>query len=1211
MNDDRQSTASGLARPVGSLEERYTTREGWVYMTGIQALVRLPLQQRLRDAAAGLNTGGYVSGYRGSPLGRYDMELWAAQQRLAENNVVFRPAVNEDLAATAIWGAQYVGVFPGAKVDGVFGIWYGKGPGVDRSGDPLRHANLAGSGRLGGVLALAGDDHGAKSSTVANYSDLNFVAVGIPLLYPGNAQELLDYGLHGIAMSRYSGCWSAMKVVTDVVEGGGSVYVSPDAPAIVMPAEPDDLPAAPGGVHARPIDGALPQEDRLYHHKLHRVLAYARANGLNRISGAGQGARLGIVAAGKAWQDVQQAFVALGLDAERLQALGIRTLKVGLVWPLEPEGVRAFAQGLQTILVVEEKRPLLEDQLRNLLYGQPEAPRIVGKFLEGPFFAPERGEAVFPNAGEIHPGLVMAALRRLLATPDGGCLLHQPDPGPAQIQERARGAVPVRAPSFCSGCPHGRSTQLPDGSRALAGIGCHTMAMFREPTKTTTVSHMGGEGAMWLGQQPFTTEKHVFANMGDGTYFHSGFLALRQAVAAHVPITYKLLHNGFVSMTGGQPIDGELSIPGTLTQLAAEGVRRLALVSDDPTKWQGVTLPAGTTVHHRTELDAVQRELREFPDVSVLLYDQPCATERRRLRKRGRWSDPDQRVFINSAVCEGCGDCGTVTGCMSIEPLETDFGRKRRINQSSCNKDFSCVEGFCPSFVTVQGAKVRRQGVSETRVADPLESIRAAGEQHFPNLSDPVIPKLERSFSLLVAGIGGTGVVTIGQTLAVAAHLDGLYSSNLDVTGLAQKYGAVLSHVKFAPEAELLHATRVANGEADSLIGCDLIVAAGDETTSKLRTGSGGVVCTDMVPTADFARNPDWNPDAEGLAARLAEQLGERGLAFEALRLSAALMGDSITANMMLLGAAWQRGLVPLSLGAIDRAIELNGVAVAQNRTAFLWGRRAAHDLEAVERIAVGATGGASQVVRFEPRRHESLQALVAKRSAFLTQYQDAAWAARYGAMIERIASSSKGTASQSATAASLSIEHQAGGTGDALARAAARGLFKLMAHKDEWEVARLYARPEFRAELEKAFEGELKLRFHVAGGPFGRRDRVSGRLHKREVGAWLMTAFRLMAPLRVLRGSLLDPWRNGAERQLARHLLAQYEQDLERLMREVNPERRALAVQIASWPDRIRGYGHVREAHAERVRSEREALWAQWEARVPDARPEQVVSQP
>ncbi|MFZ9406080.1 MAG: indolepyruvate ferredoxin oxidoreductase family protein [Burkholderiaceae bacterium] len=1157
-----------LARPIDSLDQRYDTERGWVYMTGVQALVRLPLQQRMRDAAAGLDTGGYVSGYRGSPLGRYDMELWAAKDRLAAHNVVFRPAVNEDLAATAIWGAQYVGVFPGAKVDGVFGIWYGKGPGVDRSGDPFRHANLAGSGRHGGVLALAGDDHGAKSSTVANYSDLNFVAVGIPLLYPGNAQELLDFGLHGIAMSRYSGCWSAMKVVTDVVEGGGSVHVSPDSPAITVPAEPEGLPPAAGGVHARPIDAPVPQEERLYHHKLHRVLAYARANGLNRIGGAGSGARLGILAAGKAWQDVQQALASLGLNENGLQDLGIRTFKVGLVWPLEPEGLREFAHGLQTILVVEEKRPLLEDQVRNLLYGRPQAPRIVGKFLEGAYFSPERGEAVFPNAGEIHPGLVLAALRRLLATEDGACLLHQP--ASSSSPSATRPPAPLRAPSFCSGCPHGRSTRLPEGSRALAGIGCHTMAMFQNPTTTTTVSHMGGEGAMWLGQQPFTTEQHVFANMGDGTYFHSGFLALRQAVAAHVPITYKLLYNGFVSMTGGQPIDGELSIPGTLAELSAEGVRRLALVTDEPAKWEGVSLPAGTTVHHRSELEAVQRSLREYPDVSVLLYDQPCATERRRLRKRGRWSDPDRRVFINSAVCEGCGDCGTITGCMSIEPLETPFGRKRRINQSSCNKDFSCVEGFCPSFVTVEGARPRRQTAA---VADPVAAMRAAGDAAFATLPDPVIAPADQAFSLLVAGIGGTGVVTIGQTLAVAAHLDGLYSSNLDVTGLAQKYGAVLSHVKFAPRPDLLHATRVAMGEADCLIGCDLIVSAGEDTLARLREGAGGVVCTDMVPTSEFARNPDWNPDAEGLADLLAQRLGARGLAFEALRLSAALMGDSILANMMLLGAAWQNGLVPLSLQAIHRAIELNGVALESNRQAFLWGRRAAQDLPTVERIALGAMSG-MQVVRFEPRRQESVQEMLRTRTDVLADDQDRDWAARYQSRVALIEQ-----------------------TEPSLARAAARGLFKLMAHKDEWEVARLYARPQFRKELEQAFEGDLKLRFHVAGGPFGRRDPQTGRLQKREVGPWLMTAFRWMAPLRRVRGTLLDPFRNSEERRLAQRLLADYEADLDRLIRERSPDRHALAIQIASWPDRVRGYGHVREAHARKVAQERADLWAQWEA--------------
>jgi indolepyruvate ferredoxin oxidoreductase len=1162
-------------RLVASLKERYTAGEGWLYMTGTQALVRLPIQQRLRDAAAGVSTGGYVSGYRGSPLGRYDMELWAAQDVLKQHNVVFRPGVNEDLAATALWGAQYVGVFPGATVDGVFGIWYGKGPGVDRSGDPFRHANLAGSGRLGGVLALAGDDHGAKSSTVANYSDLNFVAAAIPLLYPSNAQELLDFGLHGIAMSRFSGCWSGMKVVTDVVEGGGSVHVAPDSPHIVLPPE---MPEPEGGVHTRFFDMALPQEDRLYHHKLHRVVAYARANALNRLGGALDEARIGVVAAGKAWQDLQQAFVALGLDAERLKALGIRTLKVGLVWPLDPTIVRQFAHGLATVLVVEEKRPLLEDQIRNALYGMPAAPRVIGKHSAGPWFAEDRGAAVFPNAGEISPALVAQALVRCLHDADPSCPVALPE---GVFGTKAAGPSPVRAPSFCSGCPHGRSTKVPDGSRALAGIGCHTMAMFVDPSKTTTVSHMGGEGAMWLGQQPFTTEKHVFANMGDGTYFHSGFLAVRQAVAAHVPITYKILHNGFVSMTGGQKIDGELTIPGIVGELAAEGVRRIALVTDDPSKWQGVALPEGVKVHHRSELDAVQRDFREYADVSVIVYDQPCATERRRLRKRGKWADPDRRAFINAAVCEGCGDCGKVTNCMSIEPLETELGRKRRINQSSCNKDFSCQEGFCPSFVTVEGGTLRKAGggAADGAKADPLAAANAAGDAAFADLPEPAILRPSRSYAILVAGIGGTGVVTIGQTLAVAAHLEGLYSSNLDVTGLAQKYGAVLSHVKLAPDPAMLHATRVAAGEADALVGCDLIVSAGEETVSKLRPGAaGGVVCTDMVPTSEFSKNPDWNPDADALAAKLAGVLGERGLAMEALRLSTALMGDAITANMFLLGAAWQRGLVPLTRAAIDRAIELNGVAIEVNRRAFLWGRRAAHDPRAVERIAAGSGPASAQVVRFDPRKPATLAELLAHRIGVLTAYQGAGYANRYAAAVRRVEQAE----------AKL-------GRGDAVAKAAARYLFKLMAHKDEWEVARLYARPEFREELAKTFEGDYRLTFHVAGGPFGKRDPATGRLTKRAVGPWLMTAFRLMAPLRGLRGSVLDPFRNSTERRLARELLATYEGDLERIVAQLSADNHALAARLAAWPERVRGYGHVREQHAEAVAKEREAMLAQW----------------
>ena len=692
-----------LARSETALEDRWSVPEGWFYMTGMQALVRLPIQQRLRDAAAGLNTGGYISGYRGSPMGRYDIELWRAGPILARHNIVFRPGLNEDLAATAIWGAQHVTSFPGATVDGVFGIWYGKGPGVDRSGDALRHANFTGAAPKGGALALAGDDHGAKSSTAVNYSDTSFVAVGMPVLYPSNTQELIDFGLHGVAMSRFSGCWVGMKVVTDVAEGGGTVHVGPDSPSIVIPERPSK---PPGGVGARVIDGPLMQEERLYEHKLPAALAYARANELNRIVGDSPDARLGVVAAGKAWQDLLQALGNLGL-ADNRAALGLRLLKVGMVWPLDPVVVRDFARGLDLIVVIEEKRPLLEDQFRSILYGTTKAPRIVGKYFDGPAFDPAHGARAIPNFGETTPELVAQVLAQAARERDPDCGLKAAE---TQAKPLANRPAPVRSPGFCAGCPHNRSTRVPEGSRALAGIGCHTMAMLVNPLQTTTVSHMGGEGAMWLGQQPFTRQSHVFANIGDGTYAHSGVLAVRQAVAAGVPITYKILYNGFVSMTGGQPIEGGMTPLQILAELAAEGVRKMALVADEPDRYLAVPLPPGVILRHRDAMDEVQREFREYKGVSVILYDQPCATERRRLRKRGKWADPAIRTFIHPEVCEGCGDCGRVSNCMAIEPLETEWGRKRRINQSSCNKDFTCVEGFCPSFVTLPRRSTAESG---------------------------------------------------------------------------------------------------------------------------------------------------------------------------------------------------------------------------------------------------------------------------------------------------------------------------------------------------------------------------------------------------------------------------------------------------------------------------------------------------------------------
>lgn len=1161
-----------------TLEDKYSASEGWVYMTGTQALVRLPLQQRLRDQSAGLNTGGYVSGYRGSPMGRYDMELWAAEKALKAANVVFRPGLNEDLAATAIWGSQYVGTFPGAKVEGVFGIWYGKGPGVDRSGDVLRHANLSGSSAKGGVLCIAGDDHGAKSSTVANYSDPVFISMGIPVLYPSNTQELLDFGLHGIALSRFSGCWVGMKVVTDVVEGGASVQVSLRQPLIVVPALPTEPQDPFGrGYNIRGFDMPLVAEDRLYHHKHQAVMAYARANSLNQITLDPPGARIGIISAGKSWQDVMQAFEQLGLSEKDLAGLGIAMLKVGMVWPLDPDLIREFTEGLETVVVVEEKRPLLEDQVRVALYGIASPPRLVGKHMSGSVFDSKRGLPAFPNASELTPAYIAKVLAELIvgSLPDCGLTL------PTLPTAAQRPAVAARMPGFCSGCPHNRSTKVLDGSRALAGIGCHTMAMLADPMKTTTVSHMGAEGVMWLGQQPFTNEKHVFANIGDGTFAHSGFLAIRQALAARVPITYKLLYNGFVSMTGGQPVEGALTPAQITASLAGEGVEKMAVVTDDPHRYRDIALPPGVMVHPRTHLQAVEREFREFPGVSVILYDQVCATERRRLRKRGKLPDPKIRTFINAAVCEGCGDCGAVSNCMSIEPLETELGRKRKINQASCNKDYSCVEGFCPSFVTVQG------GVLKTSAKDAAV-VRQQVELTF-SVPHPEIPRLSKTFSVLLVGIGGTGVVTVGQTLSVAAHVDGYYSSNLDVTGLAQKYGAVNSHVRFAPSPEQLHATRIGAGQADTLIAFDLMVGAGDETMSKLNAGvTHGVVSTDVVPTSEFAKNPDWNMDAAQLTLRLKDGLHTNGLFLEAQRVAGALLGDSIGANMLLLGAAWQLGQVPLSLKSIERAIELNGAGADLNKKAFLLGRRAAHDLASVERaIRDREMPSQAQVIHFVPGRNRNLEAIVRHRAEHLEAHTGARLSERYRAFVARV----------------RAAEAKAG-LADALSRAVAHNYHRLLAVKDEWEVARLYSAPEFRSALANEFQGNYKLHFHLGAWPFGRADGITGKTEKREVGPWMMTAMGLMVKFKWMRGTLLDPFRNSSERKLDKQLLEDYERDCGRILERLEDDRYAVAVELASLPEKIRGYGHVKEAAAQAARGKREALLQKLEQH---AAPEQI----
>jgi indolepyruvate ferredoxin oxidoreductase len=1132
-----------------SLEDKYALDQSRVFLTGTQAIVRLPLLQHQRDALAGLDTSGFVSGYRGSPLGGLDQALWGARQHLARHQVVFQPGVNEDLAATAIWGTQQVNLFPGATRDGVFALWYGKGPGVDRCGDVFKHANCAGTWKHGGVLAIAGDDHSARSSTVAHQSEHAFKAAMMPVLVPSGVQDILDLGLHGWAMSRYSGCWVGFKAVADTVESSSSVDAAPDRVRIVLP---EDFERPTDGLNIRWPDERLAQEARLLNYKLYAALAYCRTNRLDRILIDAPNPRLGIITTGKSYLDVRQAFDDLGIDDALAAEIGIRLYKVAMVWPLEPEGVRRFAEGLEEILVVEEKRQLIEYQLKEELYNWREdvRPRVIGKFDEKGEWALPHGEWQLPAAGELSPALIArviaARIDRFFTSPrirERLAVLAAKERGTA-------GVIPIaRIPYFCPGCPHNSSTKLPEGSAALAGIGCHFMVLWMN-RNTATYSHMGGEGAAWIGQAPFTERKHMFVNLGDGTYFHSGLLAIRAAVAAKVNATYKILYNDAVAMTGGQPVDGSLSVPRIAHQLHAEGVGHVVIVTDgSPRAWRAADLPHGVALRHRDDMDAIQREMRECPGVSALIYDQTCATEKRRRRKRGKLADPPRRLFINDLVCEGCGDCGTQSNCLAVTPLETEFGRKRSIDQSACNKDYSCAKGFCPSFVSVIGGRVRKGQGLDGKASDAVPPA-------------PTLPPTAQPYGILITGVGGTGVVTLGALIGMAAHIDGKGVTVLDVTGLAQKGGAVMSHVRIGDDPGAIHAVRIATGEADAVIGGDIVVAASADALNRMQAGRTRVAvnCAE-TPTADFTRNPDWEFPLERMRAAIGDAAGADAAHFiDATAMARTLLGDAIAGNLFLLGYAWQHGLIPVSAEAIAQAIDLNGTAVAMNHAAFLWGRRTAHDPSGVAALV-------------QPRRAvppaPSFEASLARRVAFLTDYQDAAYAARYSALVARIGALKQPT----------------------LTAAVMHNLFKLMAIKDEYEVARLYAETGFLDQVGAAFEGDWSLRFHLAPPLLARPDPNTGEIRKREFGPWMLTAFRWLAKARRWRGTRWDVFGRSAERRAERRILAAYERDIEGLCASFKPAQLDDAIALAELPDKIRGFGHVRATALASVLPEWETL--------------------
>jgi indolepyruvate ferredoxin oxidoreductase len=1134
-----------------ALDDKFDLSKERVFLSGAQAVVRMLLMQRERDRLAGLNTAGFVSGYRGSPLGGLDMQLWKARKQLGDASIVFQPGLNEELAATACWGTQQAELAGEGRHDGVFGLWYGKGPGVDRSGDVFRHANLAGTSRHGGVLALMGDDHMAESSTNAHATEFAFVDAMIPVLNPAGVQELIDYGLYGYALSRFSSTWTAIKCVKDNIESTASVDASLDRVKIVLPEI--DMPA--GGIGIRNELDQLGQEARLHEYKRAAVAAFIRVNGINRIVySGGRGAKLGIITVGKSYLDVRQALDDLGIGEAEANRLGIRLFKVGAPWPLDFEHIAEFADGLETIVVVEEKRSLIEVQVKEALYNTSHRPLVVGK-------TDERGQWLFPAKGALDPNEIAIALaERILRT-----IGHSEEVAARASRLRQFQAmladtkdIGQRTPYFCSGCPHNSSTKVPDGSVAAAGIGCHFMALWMDRA-TSGFTAMGGEGAQWVGQAPFTTREHIFQNLGDGTYNHSGSLAMRFAKASGANITYKILYNDAVAMTGGQPHEGGLTVFAIAEQVRAEGIERIAVVSDEPDKYGPANFPTGTTVNHRDDMDRVQRELREVKGVSVLIYDQTCAAEKRRRRKRGTFPDPDRRIIINELVCEGCGDCGVKSNCVSVQPVETEFGRKRRIDQSSCNKDFSCVNGFCPSFVTVHGAKIRKAGGLAGSV-NPLDGVPEP--RPFALGGD--------GWSAIIDGVGGTGVVTIGAILGMAAHLEGKGCGMIDMAGLAQKGGAVFTHVRIARTPEEIHAIRVSAGKADLVLGCDLVVSGSRKVLAAVREGHTIFVAnTAEVMPGDFTRMADFSLPTERLKRAIRKAAGdERVHFFDATRAASVLFGNSIGANMFMLGFSHQTGALPLSAEAVERAIELNGEAVAMNVAAFRWGRRAAHDPEFVRKLAAGT--GAAEIAA----PSQSLDEVISRRAAFLAHYQNAAYAKRY---VNRIS-------------AVRAVEARAVPGSTELTEAVARNLFKLMAIKDEYEVARLYTDGSFQRQLEQEFQSFERLEFHLAPPILGRRD-AEGTPRKSKFSGWMMKGFRVLAALKGLRGTVFDPFSYNAERRMERSLLDRYERDIDRILSVLEPRRVEAAVALASLPHLIRGYGHVKQATVVKADAERDRL--------------------
>ncbi len=1124
-----------MSKPEISLNDRFDLGKDTVLLNGTQALVRLMLMQKARDTAAGLDTAGYVTGYRGSPLGAVDLQMTRAAKQLSAADILFREGLNEDLAATALWGSQQAELRGEGRYDGVFGLWYGKGPGVDRSGDVMRHANMAGTSSHGGVLMAMGDDHTGESSTVLHQSEWALVDAYMPVVSPAGVQEILDYGIYGYALSRFSGLWVGLKTMKDTVEATAVVDGRPDRMQLVLPEF--DMPE--GGLNIRLIDTPHAQEARMIDYKRFAAEAFSHANRMDKRVHGKPGAKIGFVAAGKNWLDLLHAMSLLGIDGDEAERLGVTTYKIGQTFPLDMKGFNDWAGGLDLIVVVEEKRKLIEVQIKEALFDDNRT-RVYGWYKGGA--GGMHREELFPTRGALDPVWIARKLGEILIEEGRGTDAVKAGLQAIDAASKADNAeeVAARLPYFCSGCPHNSSTKVPEGSRAYAGIGCHYMAQWMD-RETVGSTHMGGEGANWIGEAPFSTRDHVFQNLGDGTYNHSGTLAIRAALLNNTNITYKILYNDAVAMTGGQSNDGALPPDRIARELLAMGVGRVEVVFDEKEEPRREDFPASVGWHERRDLDRVQKELRAVEGVTAILYIQTCAAEKRRRRKRGQFPDIYKRVFINTDICEGCGDCGVQSNCVSIVPVETELGRKRAIDQSSCNKDFSCLKGFCPSFVTLEGAQVKKA---------------ATATLELPELPMPALPQIDGTHNIVITGVGGTGVVTIGAVLAQAAQIDGKGAGMMEMAGLAQKGGAVHIHLRLAERPGDISAVRVATGEMHTLIGGDLVVSAGAKTLGLMTTGrTGGVVNSHEIVTGDFTRDTEFALPSDRLQLALQARLQDRLDLFDASDLARVTLGDSIYSNMMILGAAWQRGLVPLSHEAIREAIALNGAAVEKNQRAFETGRWAVLHPDAAQKMLT------AEIVALP----KSLDDKIAFRADHLVKYQGKRLARRYTRLLD--------------------------GIDDArLREAVAKGYHKLLAYKDEYEVARLAL--DTRDKARAQFDGDFRMSFHLAP-PMLSKEGPDGRPLKKQYGEGMLRGFALLARLKSLRGTPFDPFGRTEERRMERALIRQYEADMANWLPKAGTVDADALVALAELPLQIRGFGPVKQANEAKAAKRREELLA------------------